>query len=220
VRTEQANLSASSGSGLGLNICKQLTEALGGTMHLESEPNVGSTFTIYLPSDDVSEENDTTVTLSNKNETPGLQLTDTFDKKEKMDKTILVVDDSKMHNMAIKEFLSYSFSNCVISNSKNETYKTLNQSSIDCIILDHILFDTNSIEMARHIKNDRRHSSIPIIVYTGKMLSEDEIQKMNKFVNAIVSKKNGSYNKLMDTIYSCFHLTSPLSNSQSFGKVM
>ncbi len=37
------------GSGLGLAICKQLTEAMGGTIHISSEPGKGTTVSVWLP---------------------------------------------------------------------------------------------------------------------------------------------------------------------------
>ncbi|MBC7171860.1 MAG: histidine kinase, partial [Polyangiaceae bacterium] len=37
------------GAGLGLAICKRLTELQGGTIHAESEPGRGSEFSIMLP---------------------------------------------------------------------------------------------------------------------------------------------------------------------------
>ncbi len=37
------------GAGLGLAICKALTDAMGGAIHAQSEPGLGSSFTIVLP---------------------------------------------------------------------------------------------------------------------------------------------------------------------------
>ncbi len=37
------------GSGLGLAICKEIIDRLGGTIHVDSEPGVGTTFRIFVP---------------------------------------------------------------------------------------------------------------------------------------------------------------------------
>jgi PAS domain S-box-containing protein len=49
------------GTGLGLALVYRMTEALGGDIHLESEPDVGSTFTVLLP---IELETDTTTDAS------------------------------------------------------------------------------------------------------------------------------------------------------------
>lgn len=48
-RAEKSRQTASNGTGLGLAIVKNLTQAQGGRVALQSRPNRGSTFEIYLP---------------------------------------------------------------------------------------------------------------------------------------------------------------------------
>ena len=48
-RVDKARARHSGGTGLGLAIVKEYSEILGGTVEVESHPQLGSTFTIKLP---------------------------------------------------------------------------------------------------------------------------------------------------------------------------
>lgn len=201
-RTKHALMGKFKGSGLGLNICKQLTEALDGILHVESEENAGSIFTLYLPGqkptkndtgDSVSDRSSIVVTSDNEN--------------EKLDKTILVVDDSPTHNLAIKELLSYSIERCLTTTSKEQAYQLLEKENIDCIVLDYAINQESCIDIAEYIKSRSAYEELPIIIYTGKKLFQNEKQILNKYAQAIVRKKVGSYKVLTDEIRSLFTAT-------------
>jgi len=196
-RSKPALMGKFKGSGLGLNICKQLTEALGGLLHVDSKEYLGSTFTVYLP-DQKPNANNSCESVSNHSSI----FNSSDNEKEKLNKTILIVDDSPTHNLAIKELLGYSIERCITTTSKEQAYQFLDKEDIDCIILDYTINNENCIDMAENIKNLPGYDIIPIIIYTGKKLLPKEIQTLNKYAQAIVKKKAGSHKVLVKTIRS------------------
>ena len=54
-----------------------------------------------------------------------------------------------------------------------------------------------------HIKNDKNHNSIPIIIITSKDLTAEDYKLLNNKVDLVIQKGNYNKNEILETIESC-----------------
>jgi CheY-like chemotaxis protein len=66
------------------------------------------------------------------------------------------------------------------------------------MVLDLKLPDMTGFDLLEQLKQDERHSSTPVIVYTGKELTRGEETKLKRFSDAIVVKDASSPERLLD----------------------
>lgn len=191
------------GAGLGLHISKKLTDAIGGTLKVYSTMGEGSTFILYLPIEQEPAEKPTLneFTVSNPKS------------EKKHDKSILIIDDSEVHNLALREYLNYTFDECLVANTPQEAYKILEEHLIDCIVTDFTLKEDNCLEFLKTMQQDETYASIPTIVYTGKKLTEQEYSAITYHADSLVKKNAGSYDRLVGAIIACLEDNSPKNNT-------
>ena len=141
------------GTGLGLTICKQLVELMGGKIWMESEPNIGTTFyfSLILEKGDEKSENKYIVPAN-------LQ-----------DINVLVVDDFEESLKITKKMLGYfNFQvKSVCSGKEALLYLSENHSSkkIDLIIMDMSMPELDGFETAKSIM-ENFNIKIPIIMFS------------------------------------------------------
>ncbi len=118
---------------------------------------------------------------------------------------ILIVEDNEVENKAIGELLLSHGLNSVSAYSTEEAEQILARQKIDCIILDLNLPGTKGNVWMESIRAKKGLSNIPIIIYSGKDLSETEEARLKQYANTIIIKNEYSYMRLLDEVQLFLH---------------
>lgn len=149
---------------LGLVVCKNIVEIMGGKISLESKPNKGSIFTFTIP-----------IEVSNDENLP-------FQDYSLKDKIILVVDDKELNRNILFNNITKWYSKPILCSSAKETINYINKFTIDIAIIDIEMPVINGVELAKIIK--KKWKTIPLIAIPS---INDKIPDDNPF-DSIVSK--------------------------------
>jgi CheY-like chemotaxis protein/signal transduction histidine kinase/HAMP domain-containing protein len=115
---------------------------------------------------------------------------------------VLIVEDNKTENLAIRELLSAEKIDSLSAYSGAEALEVFNETSaeIDAVILDLMLPDMDGFSVMEKIRSMKNNANLPIIVYSGKDLGEQEEIKLKKYANTIIIKNEYSYLRLKDEV--------------------
>ncbi|EMR01802.1 response regulator [Cesiribacter andamanensis] len=119
--------------------------------------------------------------------------------------TTLIVEDNEIENNAIGELLLSHGIHSVSAHSAEEAEKVLAKQKIDCIILDLNLPGMKGQEWMQKIRAKKGLADIPIIIYSGKDLSEEEEISLKRHANTIIIKNEHSYLRLLDEVQLFLH---------------
>jgi CheY-like chemotaxis protein len=114
-------------------------------------------------------------------------------------KRLLVVEDDETQRQAVVELIGSDEDVEVTAVGTGEAaLEALALERFDCMVLDLKLPDMGGFDLLEKLKEDEQHSSIPVIVYTGKELTRREETKLKKFAESIVVKDASSPERLLD----------------------
>jgi CheY-like chemotaxis protein/nitrogen-specific signal transduction histidine kinase len=113
-------------------------------------------------------------------------------------KKLLIVEDDKLQNDVICALIGDGDVKCFSAFTGEEAYQILQNEIIDSIIIDLGLPDMSGFDLLEKIKSNKRLNKIPVIVYTGRELSKEESNRLNKLASSVVLKTANSKERLLD----------------------
>ena len=183
-RAESSLTNKIQGTGLGMAITKNLVEAMGGTIDVESELGQGSGFEVLM---DLKIAEDRTVALAVQEET------DEQDGNILQGMRFLCAEDNELNAEILTELLKIEGAECTICENGEEILKAFEQSApgdYDMILMDVQMPVMNGYEATKAIRRSSHElaKTIPIIAMTANAFSEDIQHSLAAGMNAHVSK--------------------------------
>ena len=183
-RAESSLTNKIQGTGLGMAITKNLVEAMGGTIDVDSELGQGSCFEVLM---DLKIAEDRTVALAAQEET------DKQDGNILQGMRFLCAEDNELNAEILTELLKIEGAECTICENGEEILKAFEQSApgdYDMILMDVQMPVMNGYEATRAIRRSSHElaKTIPIIAMTANAFSEDIQHSLAAGMNAHVSK--------------------------------
>jgi CheY-like chemotaxis protein len=111
---------------------------------------------------------------------------------------LLVVEDDPAEQLSVAELLGHNDIEILSAATGAAALQAMRAQSFDCVVLDLRLPDMSGFELLEQIQTDAKLRDVPIIVFTGRDLSDHEEAALRKNAKSIVLKGVRSPERLLD----------------------
>lgn len=189
------NSIADMGTGIGLSLVCQMTEAMGGTVTVRSAPGKGTVFTIMLPIKHGEDSFGAWIPAAGNDEVPALpSVDDGADARAKQPAddepsrpTLLIVED----NCDVATYIAVLLRNkyrLLFARNGGEGIEKAKEYMPDLIVTDLMMPEMDGYELCRRVRGAEILNHIPIIVVTARSEESDRIEGLQAGADAFLLK--------------------------------
>ena len=164
------------GSGLGVAICKEIVDLMGGDIKVQSKKNVGTSFTVYI-----------TLPVENNYKLPKKEI---IIESSSLQGTILVAEDVLINQKLMKISLERMGLDVLFANDGEEAIKVFheNKEIISLVLMDINMPIVDGIQAMREINKSNTHHTIPMIALTANATKGDKEKYLKEGFDDYLSK--------------------------------
>jgi CheY-like chemotaxis protein/CHASE3 domain sensor protein len=118
---------------------------------------------------------------------------------------VLVVEDDPVQSDALRQLLKGTSAEIVATPTVKEALAQLAGTTFDCVVMDLRLADGTGFELLEKMAADDRITFPPVIIYTGKALTEAEEDRLRQYSSSIIVKGARSPERLLDEVTLFLH---------------
>jgi signal transduction histidine kinase/CheY-like chemotaxis protein len=118
---------------------------------------------------------------------------------------VLVVEDDPVQLGALCDLLSSREVETVGASDAASCLEQLDGGTFDCMVLDLALPDSSGFSLLEKLSGNDAYPFPPVIIYTGRDLSEEEEQQLRRYSKAIIVKGAKSPERLLDEVALFLH---------------
>ncbi|MGH8217691.1 MAG: response regulator, partial [Steroidobacteraceae bacterium] len=111
---------------------------------------------------------------------------------------LLVVEDDPAEQLSIAELIRHDDVEIAAVGTGREALALLKEREFDCMVLDLKLPDMSGFELLAQMQDDARLRNVPVVVFTGRELTDQEELELRKKAKSIVLKGVRSPERLLD----------------------
>ncbi|MFM0642843.1 response regulator [Paraburkholderia bryophila] len=124
---------------------------------------------------------------------------------EQQMRRVLVVEDDPVMSESIRALLETGKTEIVLSSTLGNALGQMETNRFDCIVTDLALPDGTGYDLLERLAANLSWATVPVIVYTGRVLSDDEEQRLRRYSKSIIIKGARSPERLLDEVTLFLH---------------